>query len=80
MSDQGVFQLLGNVGEFIGGFLIIGTLIYVAESKAMSKALKKRGFSFVGPTIVHALMQATGLVNDHIVSCFRHQECAHLRR
>lgn len=44
------------------------------ESLAMSKALKKRGFSFVGPTIVYAFMQAVGLVNDHIVTCFRHAE------
>lgn len=44
------------------------------ESEAMSKALKKRGFSFVGPTICYAFMQATGMVNDHIVSCFRYNE------
>jgi len=44
------------------------------ESQAMSKALKKRGFSFVGPTIVYAFMQAVGMVNDHIVSCFRYEE------
>ena len=44
-------------------------------SKAMSKALKKRGFSFVGPTIVYAFMQAVGMVNDHVVTCFRHEEC-----
>lgn len=41
-------------------------------SRAMSKALKKRGFKFVGPTIVYAFMQATGMVNDHAVTCFRH--------
>ncbi|HKM65601.1 MAG TPA: DNA-3-methyladenine glycosylase I [Candidatus Acidoferrum sp.] len=40
---------------------------------ALSKDLKKRGFRFVGPTIVYAFMQATGLVNDHLVSCFRYQ-------
>jgi uncharacterized protein (DUF433 family) len=40
----------------------------------MSKALKKRGFSFVGPTIVYAFMQAVGMVNDHLVSCFRYDE------
>jgi len=40
----------------------------------LSKDLKKRGFSFVGPTICYALMQATGLVNDHLISCFRHAE------
>lgn len=39
---------------------------------ALSRDLQKRGFRFVGPTIVYALMQATGLVNDHLVSCFRH--------
>jgi DNA-3-methyladenine glycosylase I len=44
------------------------------ESDALSKDLKKRGFTFVGSTIVYALMQATGMVNDHIVSCFRYDE------
>jgi DNA-3-methyladenine glycosylase I len=44
------------------------------ESKAMSKDLKKRGFRFVGPTVCYALMQATGLVNDHVVDCFRRRE------
>ncbi|MHB8405110.1 MAG: DNA-3-methyladenine glycosylase I [Gammaproteobacteria bacterium] len=42
-------------------------------SDAMSKDLKKRGFKFVGSTICYAFMQATGLVNDHLVSCFRHR-------
>lgn len=45
------------------------------ESDALSKDLKQRGFKFVGSTIVYAHMQATGLVNDHLVSCFRWQEC-----
>ena len=44
------------------------------ESKAMSKELKKRGFKFIGPTICYALMQAVGLVNDHLVNCFRYQQ------
>ena len=44
------------------------------ESDAMSKDLRKRGFNFVGSTICYAFMQATGLVNDHVTSCFRHQE------
>lgn len=44
------------------------------ESDAMSKALKRRGFKFVGPTICYAFMQATGLVNDHTVDCFRYSE------
>ena len=40
----------------------------------ISKDLKKRGFKFVGPTVVYAHMQATGMVNDHVVACFRHKE------
>lgn len=44
------------------------------HSKAMSKELRKRGFTFVGPTICYAFMQASGMVNDHLVSCFRHAE------
>lgn len=47
-----------------------------AESEAMSRALKKRGFNFVGPTICYAFMQATGMVNDHLVNCYRHRQCA----
>lgn len=45
-----------------------------AESEAMSKDLKRRGFGFVGPTICYAHMQATGMVNDHVVTCFRYKE------
>ena len=45
-------------------------------SRAMSRDLKSRGLKFVGPTICYALMQATGLVNDHLVDCFRHAELA----
>jgi DNA-3-methyladenine glycosylase I len=45
------------------------------ESEAMSKALKAEGFRFVGPTIVYAFMQAVGMVNDHLVDCFRYEEC-----
>jgi DNA-3-methyladenine glycosylase I len=44
------------------------------ESRAMSKALVKQGFRFVGPTICYSLMQAVGMVNDHLVDCFRHSE------
>ena len=46
------------------------------ESDAMSKALKRKSFAFVGPTICYAFMQATGMVNDHTVDCYRHQELA----
>lgn len=49
------------------------------ESDAMSKDLKKRGFRFVGSTICYAHMQATGMVNDHVVSCFRHKELSKRR-
>jgi DNA-3-methyladenine glycosylase I len=45
-----------------------------AESEAMSRELRKRGFNFVGPTICYAFMQATGMVNDHLTSCFRYNE------
>jgi len=44
------------------------------ESEAMSRALRERGFKFVGPTICYAFMQAVGMVNDHVSDCFRHQE------
>jgi DNA-3-methyladenine glycosylase I len=46
------------------------------QSDAMSKALKQRGFNFVGSTICYAFMQAVGMVNDHVVSCFRHAPLA----
>lgn len=48
-------------------------------SKRISKALKARGFRFVGPTTMYAFMQASGMVNDHLVSCHRHKACAHLQ-
>jgi DNA-3-methyladenine glycosylase I len=51
-----------------------------ALSIAMSKDLKQRGFKFCGPTIVYAFSQAVGMVNDHLVSCWRHKECAALGR
>ena len=44
------------------------------ESRTMSRELKKRGFKFVGPTICYAFMQAAGLVNDHLVDCFRYAQ------
>jgi DNA-3-methyladenine glycosylase I len=48
------------------------------EAKVLSRDLKRRGFSFVGPTICYAHMQATGMVNDHLISCFRHAEVMQL--
>jgi DNA-3-methyladenine glycosylase I len=50
-----------------------------AESDALSKDLKRRGFTFVGSTICYAHMQAVGMVNDHLVSCFRHKELKNRR-
>ena len=67
--------------SFVGGELLVNRWkklgeipAETAESKAMSKELKKRGFRFVGPTVCYALMQACGLVNDHTVDCFRYTE------
>lgn len=49
---------------------------FTEQSDLISKDLKKRGFSFVGSTIVYAYMQSAGLVNDHVITCFRHKQCA----
>jgi DNA-3-methyladenine glycosylase I len=49
-------------------------------SDAMSKDLKKRGFKFIGPTICYAFMQAVGMVNDHVVDCFRYKELSNKRK
>lgn len=73
----------GLLWSFVGGGPIVNRRrsmgevpASTAESDAMSKALKKLGFRFVGSTICYALMQATGMVNDHLVSCPRHAACA----
>ncbi|MHC8508764.1 MAG: DNA-3-methyladenine glycosylase I [Rhodospirillales bacterium] len=70
------------VWDFIGGAPRINarkTMVRVPaetkESQALSKDLKKRGMTFVGPTIIYAYMQAAGLVNDHLVSCWRYKAC-----
>ncbi|HRI03885.1 MAG TPA: DNA-3-methyladenine glycosylase I [Pyrinomonadaceae bacterium] len=67
---------------FVGGKPIVNKLKGHGDvpaktdiSDAMSKDLKKRGFNFVGSTIMYAFMQATGMVNDHLTSCFRYKEC-----
>ena len=71
----------GYIWQFVGGTPKINACRSMkevpatsAESDAMSKALKKRGFRFVGSTICYAFMQAAGMVNDHFVDCFRHAE------
>lgn len=73
------------IWQFVGGQPIqndwrsLGDLpAQTAESQVMSKDLLRRGFRFVGPTICYAFMQAVGMVNDHIVSCFRYQDIARI--
>jgi DNA-3-methyladenine glycosylase I len=70
------------IWQFVGGKPLVNTWMEMREipakseqSEAMSKDLKKHGFNFVGPTICYAHMQATGMVNDHTVDCFRYFEC-----
>lgn len=73
------------IWQFTGGRPIQNRWSKLAEvpastphSDAMSKALKKRGFRFAGTTICYAFMQATGMVNDHLTTCFRHEQVARL--
>lgn len=80
-----VEEELGSFSNFLWGFVngepIVNAWTSISqipalstESQAMSKDLKKWGFSFVGPTICYAFMQAVGMVNDHTVDCFRYDE------
>ena len=71
---------MGHI-KFVGGKPIINKWKAMSEipattieSDALSKDMKKRGFKFVGSTIMYAHMQACGLVNDHLISCFRYNE------
>jgi DNA-3-methyladenine glycosylase I len=73
--------------DFVGGAPVQNRFASIAEvpastpvSERMSKELKQRGFKFCGPVIVYAFMQATGLVNDHLAACFRHEEVKTLGR
>ena len=79
--DRGGTTFVDHLWSFVGGqpidnaFTELAQLpAQTAESKAMSKDLKARGFRFVGPTILYAFMEAVGLVNDHTVDCFRYRE------
>jgi DNA-3-methyladenine glycosylase I len=72
--DHYVWQFVGGKPK-VNARTSLGQLpSRTAESDAMSKDLKKRGFSFVGSTICYAFMQAVGMVNDHLVSCFRYRQ------
>lgn len=83
--EAGGTPFVDHLWSFVGGRPIqnawpaLGSIpAETAESRAMSKDLKRRGFSFVGPTVCYAFMQAAGLVNDHTPDCFRYAECAAL--
>src|ERR671931_143580 len=89
-NAEAVLRMQGEAGTFsaylwdpVGGAPIVGrwrTLPEIpaetTESRALSKDLRRRGFRFVGPTIMYAFMQSVGLVNDHTVDCFRFSEVA----
>jgi DNA-3-methyladenine glycosylase I len=85
MMERGSFAR--HLWGFVDGAPVQGHFRHHGEvptqtkiAEALSKDLKGRGFSFVGPTIVYAFMQAVGMVNDHLVDCYRHPECAELGR
>ncbi len=80
IKEYGSFN--NYLGRFTGGKMIVNKWKTMGAipastplSDTISKEMKKDGFKFLGTTIVYAFMQATGIVNDHIVSCFRHKEC-----
>jgi DNA-3-methyladenine glycosylase I len=80
----------GNFSKYIWGFVDSKTVVnhwqtnseipaHTELSDRIAADLKKRGFKFIGSTVVYSHMQATGMVNDHLVSCFRHREFENLR-
>jgi len=83
-DDFGSFD--AYIWQFVGGSQIVNSRrsskqvpARTPESDAMSKDLKKRGFSFVGTTICYAFMQAVGMVNDHLTDCFRYSQVGRVR-
>ena len=74
--DQYIWQFVGGLPRANSFNSLKQVPAQTRESDAMSKDLKKRGFTFVGTTICYAFMQAVGMVNDHLVSCFRYREVA----
>jgi len=84
LQDQGI-DFSQHLWSFVDGKPIVNKVKSVKdfratspESDALSKDLKKRGFNFVGSTILYAFMQAVGMYNDHLVTCFRHEEVKHI--
>jgi DNA-3-methyladenine glycosylase I len=72
--DKYLWQFVNNT-PIVNKFESLSELpSQTTESELMSKDLKKRGFKFIGPTICYAFMQAVGMVNDHLISCFRYDE------
>ena len=85
MQDQGI-DFSQHLWSFVDGKPIVNKLRGINDfqatspiSDALSKDLKKRGFNFVGSTIIYAFMQAVGMYNDHVISCFRHLEVGKIR-
>ena len=72
--DRYIWQFIGGEPKVNGWKALSKVPARTSESDAMSKDLKKRGFSFVGSTICYAFMQAVGMVNDHAAECFRYKE------
>ena len=74
--DRYIWQFVGGAPKRNSPRTMKDVATSTTESDAMSKDLQKRGFKFVGSTICYAFMQAVGMVNDHVVTCFRHAELA----
>jgi DNA-3-methyladenine glycosylase I len=72
--DEFIWQLAGGKTRQNRWRTLKQLPAHTKQSEQMSKALKERGFKFVGPTICYAYMQAAGMVNDHVVKCFRYRE------
>jgi DNA-3-methyladenine glycosylase I len=77
--DRYIWQFVDNVPRQNNWKSLKQIPAKTAQSDSMSKDLKLRGFSFVGSTICYAFMQAAGIVNDHVVSCFRHKQVAKMK-
>ena len=77
--DRYIWQFVGNKPRQNSCNSMKDVPAETLESRAMSKDLKRRGFNFVGPTVCYAFMQAVGMVNDHLVSCFRYREVTGLK-